>query len=87
MTTPGSPSSAERELVRKLFEAHGVQGQLHAALPYSGDELVIVLSRQQTDEWGGNDEYAMTRQLMDLLHRKVWIVRFDPIWWRTTEPL
>ena len=78
---------SEREEVVRLFRLHGVAGEIRQALDTGEDERVYVITSEQA---ATVDEAGLTRALMELLHRKVWVttwLRTSPRWPEGTEPL
>jgi hypothetical protein len=56
---------------------HGVQGPVEYSLAASADEAVFVLTTRGAARM---NEPAITRELTDLLNRKVWITTESDIW-------
>lgn len=77
-------SSAERAVVRELLRTHGVLEQARISTLAGRDELVIVLPSSTA---AFREEQAITQELQDRLHRKVWLAPDEPIWEGQTEEL
>jgi hypothetical protein len=72
----------EREEAQQLFANHGYAQPLRIARVTSDDERIFVVAAEVLATLPA----ALTAELQQALHRKVWIVGEGPAW-ADTEPL
>jgi hypothetical protein len=75
-------SGDQIERAHAAFAAHGYTDPLHVAPVTSDDERAFIIS----SDAAVIDQEALTRELQDILHRKVWIAASSPEW-SEPEPL
>ncbi len=65
-----------------MFKRHGVaSGEVFAATPVTPDEAIFVVKAAVFPE------AALTRELMDLLGRKIWVTSDGPVWTDRIRPV
>ena len=71
-----------RARVLAVFVRHGVDpGEVFVAAPVAADEAIFVLKAAVFPE------AVLTRELMSLLSRKVWVTSDSPVWADRIRPI
>jgi len=71
-----------RARLLEVFKRHGVAfSDVFAVAPVAADEVVFVVKAAVFPE------AALTRELMDLLGRKVWVTSDGPVWADRIRPV
>jgi hypothetical protein len=84
MTTPNQLDDETRRKVVDIFRRYGVEGEVSLAPPKSGDEIAFVVSASAAAKL---PIASVTRELIDLLQRKVWIATEGADWGGELRPL